>query len=129
MIQSDTYRKNPVIANPPFGGCGNLFCAILILLLMTLIGCHSDPISTSGEPQPTIVGGTITSDTTWRAADGPYHVIEDLTICDSVNWTVEPGTDIVVDWKKAIRSRGITMECGKDLNSQDIIYIRMCYGR
>jgi hypothetical protein len=79
------------------------------LTILILTSCHSDPIGTSGDPQPTIVGGTITSDTTWRAENGPYHVIEDLNIPDSVNWTVEPGTDIIVDWNKSIQSRGMAV--------------------
>jgi len=76
--------------------------------MLILIGCHSDPISTTGETQPTLVGGTITSDTTWRAKDGPYHIIENIVVPDSVWWQVEAGTEIIVAWNQTIEVFGNT---------------------
>jgi len=76
------------------------------LASLLLIGCHGDPLMTGGERQPVDVGGVIASDTTWRAADSPFRIVEDLVIPDSVVWEVEAGTEILVAWNRTIDVHG-----------------------
>ena len=96
----------------------NLIYCIYFYLLASLafIGCHGDPLDTPGYHEPVIVGGTIQADITWHAADGPYRVVEDLVIADSVFWQVEAGTEILVDWNKAIEVLGVALFRGTEQN-------------
>jgi len=73
---------------------------------LLIIGCHGDPLMTAGEREPVDVGGVITSDTTWRAADSPFRIVEDLLVPDSVHWEVEAGTEILVAWNRTIDVQG-----------------------
>jgi hypothetical protein len=41
-----------------------------------------------------VVGGTITSDTTWTAAGGPYNITSGLTVSPGVTLTIEPGSTV-----------------------------------
>jgi hypothetical protein len=89
---------------------------ILLILSLILIGCHGDPLDTPGYREPLLVGGTIQSDTIWHAVNGPYRVVEDLVIADSVIWQVEAGTEVLVDWNKAIDVQGIADFSGTEQN-------------
>jgi M6 family metalloprotease-like protein len=53
----------------------------------------------------TTVSGTITSDTTWTAAEGPY-VVNGLTIENGVTLTVEAGTVVKVAYRSGVTVRG-----------------------
>jgi parallel beta-helix repeat protein len=62
-------------------------------------GNESEPSETvSGmavAPGPTLVGGTIESDTTWYAGASPYVIESDVIIRDKAVLTIEPGTEIL----------------------------------
>ncbi len=96
------------------------YCFILVISILILIGCHSDPISTSDAPQPTLVGGTISSDTTWRTKDGPYHIIENIFVPSGVTWEVEAGSEIIVEWNRSIEISGVAELNGANENHIDV---------
>ncbi|KPL07001.1 hypothetical protein AMJ86_06285 [bacterium SM23_57] len=81
---------------------------LILLFSLLLLGCHGDPLDVEGYREPVEVGGIIQSDTTWLAADGPYRATENIVIPQGVHWIVEAGTEIIVDWNKAIDIQGTT---------------------
>ena len=86
----------------------NLSVWLILFMFVILTGCHSDPMNVEVYRESVEVGGIIQSDTTWLAADGPYHVTENIVIPQNVHWIVEAGTEIIVDWNKAIDVQGTT---------------------
>ena len=94
-------------------------------MMLVLIGCHGDPLHAPGYREPVEVGGTITSNTTWRAAYSPFRIIDDLVVPQNVVWQVEAGAEIIVDWNKAIDIRGQARLVG---SPQDRITVRSEYG-
>lgn len=44
----------------------------------------------------TIVGGVITRDTRWKAADGPFHITSDLVVPPNIRLTITPGTRVII---------------------------------
>lgn len=75
--------------------------AIHILLLALCIAVV--PMGTSSQafypegpaaPTETIIDSNITTDTTWTAANSPYHVTEEVYVMPGVTLTIEPGVTV-----------------------------------
>src|SRR4051812_18005657 len=60
-------------------------CA-LILTCLTPVSAFADG--------PTTVGGTLTQDTTWSAANSPYQVASPVVIPAGVTLTIDPGVSV-----------------------------------
>ena len=54
----------------------------------------SGPASIPDIPNSTIVGGSITTNTTWNLAGSPYIVVSDVTVVDGVTLTIAAGVEV-----------------------------------
>jgi hypothetical protein len=69
--------------------------AILLALLLTslFVTLQVNNLLASGD-MASQVGGTITSDTTWTAANSPYTIMSTILIPENVTLTIEPGVTV-----------------------------------
>jgi predicted outer membrane repeat protein len=63
-------------------------------------------LSTPNAQADTEVGGPITSDTTWTAANSPYVVTESVEIVEGVTLTVEPGVTVKFESGRGLQVDG-----------------------
>ena len=68
----------------------------LRLVLLTLAAALLCPIS-GAFARVQVPSGTITTDTTWTAAAGPYEIKGDLTIATRATLTIQPATQVIVE--------------------------------
>ncbi len=61
----------------------------------------------AGTPaEGTIITGEICEDTTWTAANGPYVIDHDVSICSTATLTIEPGTVVKFEYDHSTYSDG-----------------------
>jgi hypothetical protein len=91
------HRLSSITALPAFIRAG-LRATSLILLAWLLCA----PLAQA----QTVVSGTLASNTTWRAASGPYVVTSDVTLANGVILTIEAGTQIYMGAGTSLISNG-----------------------
>ena len=74
--------------------------------------------------ESTVSAGMISSNTTWDAASGPWHVTGDVAVPDSNTLTIEAGTTLFFD-----AGTGITVQPGGRLLAEGTEYERICLTR
>jgi hypothetical protein len=76
---------------------GTILLALLLtgLFLTLQVNLPNTNLAASGDTG-TQVGGTITSNTTWTAANSPYTLTNTIQIPENVNLTIEPGVTVTV---------------------------------
>ncbi len=77
------------------------FILLVMLLITSLflvfqVNLPNNHVIASGD-MGTQVDGTITSDTTWKAADSPYIITSTIIIPEDVNLTIEPGVTVTAE--------------------------------
>lgn len=75
-----------------------------VAALITLTACSGEdtpvqgcPIRVAGAPGITHQGIPITQDTTWRAEDGPHHIVGTLAVNNGATLTVEACAEVVME--------------------------------
>jgi len=68
----------------------------------------------------TDVGGLIETDTTWRKADSPFIVKQQVSVVEDVTLTIEPGVTVKFDKDKALLIDGILV--AKGTASEKIVF-------
>lgn len=68
----------------------------VVFVVTILVSSLLAPAATAATTRPdvTFVESTITTETTWTPADGPYRIVQDLEIAPGATLTVKPGTRI-----------------------------------
>lgn len=81
--------------------------AVLILTLMF----PTSPIASASE---TVVGGTISSSTTWTVVGTPYRASSNVVVAETATLTVEPGVTVLFETGKALEVQGELVARGTD---------------
>lgn len=72
----------------------------------TLTGSPDSSGSTAVAAGPTIVSGTIATDTTWTKAGSPYHLVGDVEFLQGTRFTIEPGVQVLAGEGVRLTVRG-----------------------
>ncbi|MFW5900810.1 MAG: right-handed parallel beta-helix repeat-containing protein [Halodesulfurarchaeum sp.] len=67
---------------------------LLVLSVVVAIGLVAAPAPVAGQSAVTFVDADISSDTTWTAEDGPYRVVENVTVTSDTALEIEEGTTV-----------------------------------
>jgi uncharacterized repeat protein (TIGR01451 family) len=100
--------------------------ALLILTFWLLLesGAASANPAPSELPAGTIVGGNITTDTTWTLAGSPYILqTQNVTVIDNVKLTIEPGVTVEFNAARSLWVNGALHAVGTP--TQPITFTRM----
>ena len=68
----------------------------LVGAMIVLSVCAPAAAATATDPNVTFVESSVTADTTWTPAEGPYRVIQDIEVESGATLTIAPGTNVEV---------------------------------
>ena len=100
FLDKTNLDKQPFMQKPAklFGDCGMKHQLLAALLITAIITAAFAGSAHFGEAQIKEVGGVISSDTTWRTADGSHALNESVIVSRGATLTIEPGVEVKCEY-------------------------------